>query len=258
MLELTILMVEPDAAEAKDIKLSLESLGYKISEIVATGEDAINAVYRTNPDLILMDVDLKVPLDGVETAKMIDRSLNIPIIYLTENLEQIKSEMDNLTGQYTCLIKPITTIELDHCIEYVVFKYARETGLINDLANFKNIFDKTPLGIFHSTVDGKLLRVNTEYAKIFGYSSTEEIITDVNKSTVQDRLYIEPEIRKELIEEVVNDEEWHTYKNQYYHRDGNIIDVELTFRAIKNHNNKVLYLEGFINDISEKRKQKLF
>ncbi len=254
MLELTILMVEPDAAEAEDIKLSIESLGYEVSAIVATGEDAINAVNKTNPDIILMDVDLMGSLDGVETAKIIDQKSNIPIIYLTENLGQIKSEIDNLTGHYSCLIKPITARELEHSIEYVVFKYARETGLLNDMANFKNIFDKAPIGIFHSTVEGKLLRLNTEYAKIYGYNSTEEILNDVNNSTIQELFYVEPETRIKLVEEVVKDEKWHTYKNQYYRKDGTIIDVELTFRAVKNHNNKVLYLEGFVNDISEKKK----
>lgn len=253
MLELTILVVEPDAAEAEDIKLSLESLGYTASEIVATSEDAIQVVNRINPDIILMDVDLNGPLDGVETAKIIDQTSNIPIIYLTENLEQIKSEMENLTGHYSCLIKPITARELEHSIEYVVFKYANETGLLNELANFKNIFDKVPIGIFHSTVEGKLLRLNTEYARIYGYNSTEEILNDVNNSTIQELFYVEPETRKELVEEVVKDEEWHTYKNQYYQKDGTIIDVDLTFRAVKNHNNKVLYLEGFVNDISEKK-----
>jgi PAS domain S-box-containing protein len=254
MLELTILMVESDAMEARDIKLSIESLGYKISDSVSTGEDAIIAVNKTNPDIIIMDVSMKGPHDGFQSAKIIENNFNIPIIYLTDNIEQIKVELNDLTGSHAYLVKPFSISELQSSIEYVVFSYARNTGLLNDLTHFKNIFDKAPIGIFHSTVEGKLLRLNSEYASIYGYNSTEEIINEVNKSTIQDVIYVNPEIRKIFVDEVVQDEEWHTYKNQYYRKDGDIIDAELSFRAVKNHNSKVLYLEGFVNDISEKKK----
>ncbi|MTK64767.1 MAG: PAS domain S-box protein [Methanobacterium sp.] len=254
MLELTILMVESDAIEAKDIKLSIESLGYKISNSVSNGEDVIRAINKTNPDIIFVDATMNNQLDGFKIAKTIDNNFNIPTIYLTDDIEQIKAEMDDLNGSLTYLLKPFTTSELQTSMEYVVFSYIRNTGLLNDLTHFKNIFDKAPIGIFHSTVEGKLLRINSAYARIYGYDSTEELINVVNKSTIQDIIYVDPDIRKILVDEVVKDEEWHTFKNQYYHKDGNIIDAELSFRAVKNHNKKVLYLEGFVNDISEKKK----
>lgn len=254
MLELTILIVESDEVVAIDIQHAIESLGYKILEVVTTGDEAILAAAKTNPNLILMDLNLQTENDGIQAAEIIKNNFNIPIIYLINNSGQESVETAELKKHNNYLINPFTPKELKQSIEYAVFDYDTVFNLDMDMPTFKNIFDKAPIGIFHSTVDGKLLRANSEYSKIFGYDSTEEIMSEVNKSTIQDIFYIDPGIHKTLVEKLVKYDGWHTLKNQYYHKNGNIIDVELSMRAVKNNNNEVKYLEGFSKDITEKKK----
>jgi PAS domain-containing protein len=67
-----------------------------------------------------------------------------------------------------------------------------------DMSDFKNIFDKAPIGIFHSTVEGKLLGVNSEYSKIYDYDSTEEIMNEVKDGSI-----LPTEVMKTLL---INDE----------------------------------------------------
>jgi len=254
MLELTILMVEADEVEAMDMQHAIESLGYKVSEIVTTGDEAILAVAKNNPDLIFMDVNLQEENEGIQAAYTIKNSFKIPIIYLINNSGQKTIEMAELKDHNNYLTKPFTLSKLKESIEYAVFDYNNVFNLDMDRSTFKNIFDKAPIGIFHSTVEGKLLRVNLEYSKIYGYDSTEEIIDEVNRSSIQNIFYIDPDLRRTLVEKLVKYEGWHTLKNQYYHKNGNIIDVELSIRAVKNKNNEVIYLEGFTKDITEKKK----
>jgi len=254
MLELTILIVESDEVVAIDIQHAIESLGYKILEVVTTGDEAILAAAKTNPNLILMDLNLQTENDGIQAAEIIKNNFNIPIIYLINNSGQESVETAELKKHNNYLINPFTPKELKQSIEYAVFDYDTVFNLDMDMPTFKNIFDKAPIGIFHSTVDGKLLRANSEYSKTFGYDSTEEIMSEVNKSTIQDIFYIDPGIHKTLVEKLVKYDGWHTLKNQYYHKNGNIIDVELSMRAVKNNNNEVKYLEGFSKDITEKKK----
>jgi len=251
MSEVTILMVEDDAVEAIDIRLSLESLGYKILASVSTGEEAIEYVSKNKPELILMDIMLAGELDGIQTAEIIMKSFNIPIIYLTAYTEKTTLERAKLTGPYAYLLKPFDSSELERVIEFAIFKHEMETKLERNMAHFRNIFENAPIGIFHSSIEGKLYRVNRAFSKIFGYDSSEELIRIVNESTIQDKLYINGDIRQKFVREAINSDEWHSYNNQYYKKDGSIIDTELSFRAVKN-DNKVQYLEGFINDISEK------
>jgi len=252
MLELTILMVEPDEVEFVNMQKSIESLGYKISEVVTTGDEAILAAAKTNPDLILMNMELQGEYECIQAAEIMGNRLDIPIICIQK---QTTNRRPKLTNNYTYLMKPFTLNQLKQSIEYVIFDYNKDFNLKMDVPTFKNIFDKAPIGIFHSTVEGKLLRVNSEYSKIYGYDSTEEIMNEVNKSTIQDIFYTDPDQRKALVEELIKDEGWHIHKSQYYHRNGSIIDVELLIRAVKNRNNEVLYIEGFTKDITEKKKK---
>ena len=63
-----ILIVEDEVVVAKSIQFALEDMGYTVTNIVFSGEKAIEEVERTHPDLILMDIILKGKMDGVETT----------------------------------------------------------------------------------------------------------------------------------------------------------------------------------------------
>ncbi|MBT8302108.1 MAG: response regulator, partial [Maribacter sp.] len=80
-----ILVVEDDMIIAAHISLQLTNLGYEITGIETRGEEAVEHANINTPDIILMDVNLRGALDGIETAKMIQQKRNVPIIYLTAN-----------------------------------------------------------------------------------------------------------------------------------------------------------------------------
>lgn len=68
----SILVVEDERIVAKDIQISLEPLGYIVPAIAASGREAINKAAEIIPDLVLMDINLKGDMDGVEAAKHIN------------------------------------------------------------------------------------------------------------------------------------------------------------------------------------------
>jgi CheY-like chemotaxis protein len=82
--DLSILIVEDDSLIALHLQELLQNSGYEVPDPVASGEEAIEYV-RTCPipDLILMDVTLDGKLDGIETARQIWKSIDVPIIFLT-------------------------------------------------------------------------------------------------------------------------------------------------------------------------------
>jgi CheY-like chemotaxis protein len=61
-------VVDDENIVAKDIQNTLRTLGYAITAVVASGEEAIQKVGETQPDLVLMDIMLKGYQDGVEAA----------------------------------------------------------------------------------------------------------------------------------------------------------------------------------------------
>jgi two-component system cell cycle sensor histidine kinase/response regulator CckA len=78
-----ILVVEDEAIIARDIQAVLRSAGYEVPAISATGEDALLRAGEMRPDLVLMDIMLQGPMDGIEAAGKIRTRYDIPVAYLT-------------------------------------------------------------------------------------------------------------------------------------------------------------------------------
>jgi PAS domain S-box len=106
-----------------------------------------------------------------------------------------------------------------------------------------------PIGIFQSSVEGKLYQANKKMADILGYESPEELIFTVNKSNLE-QFYVDKENHLKFAEEAVNDDLWHSYENKFYRKDGDVIVTELSLRAVKDCDGSVKYLKCFIKDIT--------
>src|SRR5690606_18253008 len=78
-----ILIVDDEVVVAEDIRRQLGSLGYIVIGAVSSGSEAVHVAGEQRPDLILMDVKLKGPIDGIDAARTIHAQYGIPVIYLT-------------------------------------------------------------------------------------------------------------------------------------------------------------------------------
>ena len=119
---------------------------------------------------------------------------------------------------------------------------------------YKAIFDNMPIGIFHSTFDGKFIDVNPATARILGYESPQELISIVNESSIADKLYVDPQKHPRIVDEVKNDNGWPVYENEYYRKDGSIINARVIVHTIKDLNGNPFHLEGFIEDMTMQKK----
>ena len=63
-----VLIVEDEAVVAMDIRSQLQDLGYEVAETVSSGEEACERLPKLAPDLVLMDIELKGQMDGIEAA----------------------------------------------------------------------------------------------------------------------------------------------------------------------------------------------
>ena len=72
-----IMVVEDEPIVARDVRMSLERLGYQVPATVSSGEEAIRRAKECAPDLVLMDIVLKGSMDGIETARQLQRQLSV-------------------------------------------------------------------------------------------------------------------------------------------------------------------------------------
>lgn len=107
-----ILIVEDELVIALDIKYTLESEGYDVIDIVATSEEAIKSIKEIKPDLLLMDIILEGPQNGIELTKMIQKEYNIPVLYITALIDNKTYEDAEKTKPICYLVKPYRDKEL--------------------------------------------------------------------------------------------------------------------------------------------------
>jgi CheY-like chemotaxis protein len=105
--------VEDEGLIALHLTEMLEKAGYRVPDPVFSGEMAIKALEKSpTPDLILMDIGLAGPLDGIETAKKIRHQYTIPIVFLTAYSDRGRIEQAKEVSSFAYLIKPVSEDDL--------------------------------------------------------------------------------------------------------------------------------------------------
>ncbi|MDK2891722.1 response regulator [Methanohalophilus sp.] len=115
-----IVIVEDEMIVAMGIKLKLESMGY-VCSMVSNGLSALKVVRKQNPDVILMDIILKGEIDGVETAALIKKNYDIPLIFLTGDSSAETRERALAVSPAAFIEKPFMDIELKDAIENALY-----------------------------------------------------------------------------------------------------------------------------------------
>lgn len=120
--EKSILLVEDDDIIARVADWRLKNLGYLVCGRATTGAEAMELVVKRKPDLVLMDINLKGDIDGIETAKMIKQGFNIPVVFVTSHSDGITLERAKATKPDGFIIKPFDDNDLRVAIELALKK----------------------------------------------------------------------------------------------------------------------------------------
>ena len=121
-----ILVVEDESSVAAYIVELLETLGYKASTVVRTGEEAIRVAAKSRPALALIDITLKGDLDGVETGERIHNRFNMPVVYLTDRANEDLLKRAKITEPFGYVLKPVEERRLHLNIEIALYRHETE------------------------------------------------------------------------------------------------------------------------------------
>lgn len=83
MKKLNILIIEDTTLTAQKMKRTLEWAGYHVVAIANRSEVALEVMFKEHIDIIIADINIKGELNGIETAKLIQKNFNVPVIFLT-------------------------------------------------------------------------------------------------------------------------------------------------------------------------------
>ena len=134
-----ILVVEDEIVTARSLQISLEKLGYVITAIVASGEQAIQKIEEgDHPDLVLMDISLQGKLDGIETARILGNRFNISVIYITSHSDEAAFEKAKTTNPYGYITKPFKKDELKNIVELGIYRLRTDADRLMLVTELKN------------------------------------------------------------------------------------------------------------------------
>jgi PAS domain S-box-containing protein len=140
-METRVLIVEDDRIIAQDVQQTLTRMGYAYPIVVSSGEEAVQRAVDMKPDLVLMDIKLKGPMDGVEAAQRIRASLDIPIVYLTAYADEVTLRRAKITGPFGYILKPFEDEDLHATIEMALYRHEMERTQAQRLKRFQALVE---------------------------------------------------------------------------------------------------------------------
>lgn len=126
MEDIRVLIVEDEGIVATDIQERLSALGYQSVGWADDAERAIAMAEAQRPDIVLMDIRLPGPRDGIQAAEEIGRRFQIPVVFLTAYSEEATLERAKLAQPFGYILKPFNDRELKSTLEIAFYKHRTE------------------------------------------------------------------------------------------------------------------------------------
>lgn len=118
-----VLIVEDEVLVAEDLAADLEKMGFIVVGIAISGEECITAFEKNQPDVVLMDIQIKGDLNGIEVAKILKLKATTPIIYLTSNTDSSTMKQAIESGPQSFISKPYNRKDLKAAIEIAIINH---------------------------------------------------------------------------------------------------------------------------------------
>jgi hypothetical protein len=127
-----------------------------------------------------------------------------------------------------------------------------EAALREAEEKYRTMFEGAPEGIYRATLEGATLVANPAMAGMLGYESAQEVVSTVTDSKHQ--VWLDPDERSQFLQVLEEQEAVRGYECQWKRKDGTAIWVSLSSRKARGKDGRALYYEGFIEDITERKR----
>ncbi|QLE42948.1 hybrid sensor histidine kinase/response regulator [Nostoc sp. C052] len=121
-----ILVVEDEYILSMNLQETLELLGYTVLDIIDTAETAIEKAGELLPNLVLMDIQLRGEMDGIQAAELIWNRFQVPVVYITGHSDKSTVDRANMTFAFGYILKPVKEQQLYVAIQTALNRYQRE------------------------------------------------------------------------------------------------------------------------------------
>jgi len=243
-----ILIVEDEGITAMGIRNSLEEMGYEVSAIAQSADEALREASEQIPDLVLMDIIIQGKIDGIEAAREIRSRFNIPVVYLTAHSDERMLQRAKITKPFGYIIKPYEDRELHIAVEMAIHNHRMENTLRESEAKYRSLFDSASDAIYlvHSETQ-RIIDCNTKASGLSGYSLRELKTMHIEELYPQE----EQNIIRKIFTKVANSASLSDISGiHHFRKDGTLVPVEINASTVSVGGEQCCL--ALIRDISER------
>lgn len=251
---LRVLLIEHEDASARVIGGLLESVRESISQLVVTQtlETGVTQLASGTFDVVLLEFFLPdgAGLSNIHLLKAAAPHLPIIVVGAVDD-EAIAVEAVHAGAQDYLVKSQLNSRWLVRSMHYALERQRTERASLEAEEKYRGFFNHLVEGIFRTSPDGRYLMANNALARIYGYSSPEELmsrVTDIGR-----RLYVQAGRRAEFRRIMEEHDTITGFESQIYRKDGSTIWISENCHAIRDTNGKLLYYEGTVEDITQRR-----
>ena len=168
-----ILIVEDERITAEDLEEVLKDLGYQVSAVVSSGEEAIREAERNRPDLVLMDIRIKGEMDGTEAARLLRERFDVPVVYLTAHADRDTLDRAKQSRPLGYIVKPFHEAELHASVEMALYKHWHDRRSHSREQHMTDVLGALSLGIASVDQGGAIRMMNHAAENLTGWTMEE-------------------------------------------------------------------------------------
>lgn len=129
-----ILIVEDQYIEANNLEVMLRRADYRVCTIARSVSAAVKVIEQESPDMVLLDIQLKGKLSGIDLAKLLSRK-NIAFIFLSGNSKQEFLDAAKTTRPFGFLTKPFREKDILSMLEIALYAHRENLALTTQRLN---------------------------------------------------------------------------------------------------------------------------
>lgn len=149
-----ILVAEDEQVVALDVQAGLNRLGYDVVGVASSAPQAVYLAEQTCPDLVLMDIRLDGPTDGIDAADEIRRRWQIPVVFVTANTNEEILARATAAAPYGYVTKPFRAKDLNATVAMALHRSHLTRERERDLTELER--SNSELGRFSQAVSHDL------------------------------------------------------------------------------------------------------
>jgi PAS domain S-box-containing protein len=147
-----VLVVEDEGIVGASLRRTLQEMGHTVIAVTGSGEEAVRIAREIPPDIVLMDIRLSGPVDGIDAARRILSRHDVPVIFTTAYADEATLARAKLTSTLAYLTKPIDDQQLRIAVDFALYRHRMERELLR----------RVELEAFLADANGKLLTIGPE------------------------------------------------------------------------------------------------